>query len=137
MGDGGAHPHAGLVVHGDSADAGRLRAVQVGVDRVSALQSSGVEGFLHVGPGLVFPSHYGDRTFRAVKVVLDVQVGFGLAEEGQHFQVGPFLVAEGGPPLKILGQTAQIDLAVDGPGAADHFALGDVDLALLVVDGAP
>ena len=72
----------------------------------------------------------------AVEVVLDIQIGFSLAEEGQDLQVGPLLVAEGFPPLEVLGQAAQVDLAIDGAGTADDLALGDVDLALLVVDGA-
>ena len=72
-----------------------------------------------------------------MEIVLYVQVGLGPAVEGQDFQVAPFLVAKVGlPPLEVLGQTAQVDLAVDGAGAADDLALGDVYLALLVIDDA-
>ena len=133
--DGRAHADAGLVVHGDGADARGVGAVEVGVVCVAAFHGGGVERLLHVGPGLVLPANDGDGTFAAVEVVLDVQVGLGLAEEGQDFQIGPLLVAKGRPPLEVFGQAAQVDLAVDGAGAADDLALGNVDLALLVVDG--
>ena len=136
VGDGGTHAHAITIIHGNRTDAGGVGAVEVGVIGVAALHGRRVEGFLHVGPGLVFTAHDGDRPVAAVEVVLDVEVGFGLAEEGEHSGVGPLLVAEGLPALEVLGQAAQVHLSVDGAGAADDLALGDVDLALLVVDDA-
>ena len=136
VGDRRAHANAGLVVHGNRADARRVGAVEVGVGGVAAFEGGGVEGFLNVGPRLVLAADDGDGTVAAVEIVLDVEVGLSLAKEGQDFQVSPLLVAEGCPPLEVLGQAAQIDLAVDGTGTADDLALGDVDLALLVVDGA-
>lgn len=64
-----------------------------------------MERLLHVGPRLVLPADDGDRTVAAVGVVLNVQVGLGLAEEGQELQVVPLPVAEGCTTLEILGQS--------------------------------
>ena len=80
VGDGRAHADAGLVVHGDGADAGRVWSVEVGVGGVASFHGGGVEGLLHVGPRLVLTADNGDGTVAAVEVVLDVEVGLGLAE---------------------------------------------------------
>ena len=79
----------------------------------------------------------GQRAFGAVEIVADVKVGLRLPEIGQDLGVGPFNVASRRPVFEVLGQPPQVDLSVDGAGPADHLALGHVDLAPLLVDGAP
>ena len=134
VGDGSAHADTTPVIHRDCADAGGIGAVQVGVVGVTPFNGGGVECFLHVGPRLVSPPHYGDGAVAAVEIVVDVQVGLGFPEEGQDLQISPLLVAEGGPAFEVFRQPAQINLPVDGTRPADDLALRDVDFPLLVVD---
>ena len=108
--------------------------VQVVVGSIAALHAGFIKGLLHEGPLFVLPTDDRDGTLSAVEIILDVHVGLGPAVEGQYLEVTPFVVAEGLPALEILGQPAQVHLPVDGARAADDLALGDVDLALLVID---
>ena len=134
---GRAHADAAQVVGRRHAHAGGVRAVSVLHGRVALGQAGIVERLLDVRPRAGPATAHRHRAVRAVVVVLDVHIVFHLAIEGQDLVVGPLVVAPGGPVVEVLGEPALHRLAIDGRPAADHLALGDVDLALFRSDGAP
>ena len=60
-----------------------------------------------------------------------------FAKVRQDLGIRPFIVAERRPGVKILGEAPLHGLTVDGRPSPDHLALRDVDLPLLLGDGAP
>jgi hypothetical protein len=68
-------------------------------------------------------------------IVLDVEIALRFAKVRHDLFIRPFIIAESRPGVEILGEPALHGLTVDRRAAADHFALGDVDRALLLGDG--
>ena len=135
--DGRADPHAAEVVGWGYADARRIGAVGV-LHRAEALADARLpEGSLDRRLRVGDAATHRHGPLGAVKVVVNIQVVLHLAEERQHLGIGPLGVAHGGPVVVVLGQAALHGLSVDGRAAADHLALGDVDLALLLGGHAP
>ena len=101
------------------------------------LQTGGMESLLDVRrlAGLT-PSHR-HWSFRAVKVVLNVEVMLHFSVERQYLGVRPLIVAERSPGVEIFGQSSLHCLAVDGRPTADHLPLRHVDLTLLLSDCPP
>ena len=137
MGEGGAHADALRVVRGDVAEAVGAGAVHVGNFGVAGSEAGFAEGGLDGQGRLAGAAQHGHGAVAAVEVVANVVVGFQPAQEGQDVEVCPLIVAAGSPVVVVVGQTPQEHLPVDGPGAADHLALGNVNLALHRVDDAP
>src|SRR5215831_20211325 len=72
-----------------------------------------------------------------MEIILNVEIVLRFSKVRQYLGIRPFRVAESGPGVKILGESPLHGLTVDGTPASDHLALRDVDLALLLGDGAP
>src|SRR5438105_7237350 len=101
------------------------------------LLAGGMERLLDGRPGTRLTAPDRHRSVRAMAViVLDVEIAFRLAEIRQDLVIRPFVVTESRPGVVILGEAALHGLTVDRRPAADHLALGDVDLPLLLGDGA-
>ena len=83
------------------------------------------EGLLSRGPVLAGVMAHRDRALGAVEVIVKVGVVLQLAEVGQAVDVGPAVVAPGGPGVVVLGRAANEGLAVDGAGAAHSLAARD------------
>ena len=49
------------------------------------------------------PAHQRDRAVRAVKIVVDVLIGFELAVVRQHIGVRPAVIAQRSPQRKVFG----------------------------------
>ena len=80
----------------------------------------------------------GHRSVRAMAIIiLNVEITLRFAKERQDLVIRPFVIAERRPGVEILGETPLHSLTVDGRSAADHLTLRDMDLALLLGDGAP
>ena len=79
---GGAHPHAVHVVHGHQGQSEVVRAIHVRSSRVAGFQAGSMKHGLDLRPvASVVPARDGQGAFRAVEIVLDVQVSFHLAVE--------------------------------------------------------
>ena len=70
-------------------------------------------------------------------IILNVEITLRFAKARQDLFIRPFIVAESRPRVEILRETPLHSLTVDRRPAAGHLALRDVDLALLLGDGAP
>ena len=125
VGQGHAHAHTVNVILGPQADTGGLGVVHVRMVGVSGVRCGLEEGFLCRGPSLAGVVADGDRAVGAVEIVVEVGVVLQLAEVGQAVDVGPSLVARGGPSVVVLGCAPDEGLAVDGAGTSQHLAAGD------------
>ena len=130
MGQGGGHPHTTRIVHRDGADAARLRAVQVRAIGISGSAARFVKRPLNRRPGFVVPTHRWDWAIGAMKVVMNIPIGFHLAKVGKHVGIRPAVIAPRRPHREILRQTPQQHLPIDRATTTDYFALGNVNLAL-------
>src|ERR1700730_220279 len=97
-----------------------------------------MESLLYRGPRPRLTASDGHRSVRAMAIIiLNVEITLRFAKERQDLVIRPFVVAESRPRVEILRETPLHSLTVDRRPAAGHFALCDVDLALLLGDGAP
>src|SRR5687768_3663757 len=125
-----AHSHAVQVVRGRHAKARGVWAVRILRGAESRLQTSGMEGFLDVGPGTRLTAPYGHGSFCPVEIILDVEIVLRFSKVRQYLGIRPFFVAERSPGVKILGQSPLHGLTIDGRPTPDHLALRHVDLPL-------
>ena len=138
VGQGGAHPHAVHIVHRHQADAGMFRAVHIIGDAMAGFEAGGVEHRLNFRPvAVVVAAGDGQRPVGAVKIILDLAVGFNPAVIGQHIEVRPLRGAPLHPQIEILRQPPQEHLPVDRAAAADNLALRHMGQALLLGQNAP
>src|SRR5215471_3288124 len=72
-----------------------------------------------------------------MEIILNVEIMLRFPKVRQYLGIRPFIVAERSPGVKILGESPLHGLTVDGTPSPDHLALRDVDLPLLLGDGAP
>src|SRR6266853_4898700 len=70
-------------------------------------------------------------------IIPNVEIMLRSSKVRQDLGIRPFIVAESSPGIKILREAPLHGLTVDGRPAPDHLALRDVDLPLLLGDGAP
>src|SRR5215471_12748016 len=96
-----------------------------------------MEGLLNVRPRTCLTAPDGHGSVRAMAIIQNVQIVLRFYEVRQDLGIRPFIVAESGPGVKILGESPLHGLPVDGTPSPDHLALRDVDLPLLLSDGAP
>ena len=136
VGEGGTHANALRVVHRDKAETVGARAVHV----LHLTEPGGgarlVKGRLDGQGRFAIATQYRHRAISTVEVVANILVRFQSSEKWQDVQVAPLVVAPGSPVIVVFGQAPQKELAVDGPGTADNFAFGDVDLTLDRVDNS-
>ena len=103
MREGSGHPDAAGVVHRNGAHTARLGPVQVSAIAVPGSATGFIKRFLDRRPGFVMPAHQRDRAVRAVKIVVDVLIGFELAVVRQHIGVRPAVIAQRSPQRKVFG----------------------------------
>src|SRR5262249_26101350 len=119
------------------SEAGGVEASGIRRGAEPCLDTGGMEGLLNVRPrtGLTAPDGHG--SVRAMAIIQNVQIVLRFYKVRQYLGIRPFIVAESGPGVKILGESSLHGLTVDRTPAPDHLALRDVDLSLLLGDGAP
>jgi hypothetical protein len=123
-----AHPHTIGIVHGEGPEPGGVRVVVVIGLGVTAFQAGRLERILQRQPVLRLMAAHWHRAFRTVEIVLYIGIGLQLPKKWQKVDVAPLVVTPFSPPVVILGDTAQENLAVDGAGAAHHLSPGHGDL---------
>jgi hypothetical protein len=116
------------VVHRQGPGAVGVRRVHIEVFGEAGELTCLDEGVVGRHPFVALVAADGDRTVRAVPLVLDVEVGLGLLEVWQHLVVRPLGVTILRPLVEVLRQAALEDRAVYGAAAADDLTPGD-DLA--------
>src|SRR6267142_3800439 len=72
-----------------------------------------------------------------MELILNVEIMLQFSKVRQDLGIRPCIIAESSPGVKILGESPLHGLTVDGRPSPDHLALRDVDLPLLLGDGAP
>ena len=126
--EGRAHPHTIGIVHGEGPEPGGVRVVVVIGLGVTAFQAGRLERILQWQPVLRLMAAHWHRAFRTVEIVLYIGIGLQLPKKWQKVDVAPLVVAPFSPPVVILGDAAQENLAIDCAGAAHHLAPGHGDL---------
>src|SRR5215831_17128172 len=96
-----------------------------------------MEGLLDVRPRTCLTTPDGHGSVRAMAIIQNVEIVLRFYKVRQDLDIRPFIVAESRPGVKILGESPLHGLPVDGTPAPDHLALHNVDLPLLLGDGAP
>src|SRR5215471_16073838 len=96
-----------------------------------------MEGLLDVRPRTCLTTPDGHGSVRAMAIIQNIEIMLRFYKVRQDLGIRPFIVAESRPGVKILRESPLHGLPVDGTPAPDHLALGDVDLPLLLSDGAP
>ena len=127
-----AHADAGRVVHGRRAHAAGFRVVHVPVGGVAHGNARIHERLLERVPGFPGSAHHRNRSVAAVKIVMHVSVRLQPSEIRQHVLIGPLVVAQRGPPVVILRQSPQENLAVHRSRTADGTATGNLHGPLLL-----
>ena len=96
--------------------------VHVGVIWVAAVDASLVKGLGAGEEGLQRDTMDWKGAVTTVEVAAIVGVPLHIEEVREYVDVGPLVVTEGCPFVKVLGQAAEEKGPVDGAGAAHHSA---------------
>src|SRR5215471_21178281 len=120
--------HAGVrsTMHGPRGYPGTLRCIMIVGPGIAKIQGSGAERLLHGAPLLDGRTINGNgATAPMIRGLAEVALIFQADKRGQYLGTGPAGASQCRPAIKVLGETANGNLGVDG-GAPPHATASEV-----------